>query len=208
MCYQCCELLRFIVSEVNAWNVYIYVCRSPHKVSVIFNFTLVWMNWPVLVEFPSIRSNENLFSHYQFVSCVEVDSVVLLGAPIDCKHAEMCRFQTSCMWHCAFGQIVPIVLKDHSAFILRVKQSALYASTASPWMWWHRMPLTTLGSTVQVTQSHIPEDMNLQLYHCGNFKLSVLENTLFQFIFLRKERFCLNLTSFYLENKLFHNCIG
>jgi len=38
------------------------------------------------------------------------------------------------MYHdaCAFGQIVPIVLKDHSAFILRVKQSALYASTASP----------------------------------------------------------------------------
>jgi len=99
-------------------------------------------------------------------------------------------------------------MKNHSVFILGVKQSALYASTASPWKWWHRMPLKTLGSTVQVTQSHIPEDMNLQLYHCGNFKLNVLENTLFQYIFLLEHRFCLNLTSLYLKNKLCHNRIG
>jgi len=52
-------------------------------------------------------------------------------------------------------------------------------------------------------QSHIPEDVNLQPYHCGNFKLIVLENTLLRFIFLLKHKFYLNLTSFYLKNKLF-----
>jgi len=112
------------------------------------------------------------------------------------------------MWHYVFGQIVPIVVKDHSAFILRVKQSALYASTASPWRWWYRVPFKTLGITVQVTQSHIPENVNLQPYHCGNFKLIVLENTLLWFIFLLKHKFYLNLTSFYLKNKLFCDRIG
>jgi hypothetical protein len=63
--------------------------------------------------------------------------------------------------------------------------------------------LQNFGSTIRVTQSHMPEDMNLQLYNCGNFKVSVPENTLFQFIFLLKHKFYLNLTSFYLENKLF-----
>jgi hypothetical protein len=61
-----------------------------------------------------------------------VDSVVLLGAPIDWKHAEKCRFQTSGMWHYVFGQIVPIVVKDHSAFILRVKQSAYMLQLLHP----------------------------------------------------------------------------
>jgi hypothetical protein len=59
--------------------------------------------------------------------------VVLLGAPVDCKHAEKCRFKTSGMWHCVFDKIIPIVVKDHGAFILRVKQSASYAlMTSSP----------------------------------------------------------------------------
>ena len=63
----------------------------------------------------------------------------LLGAPIDCIHAEKCRFRTSGMWHYVFGQIVPIVVKDHSAFILRVKQSALWRIEISS-------PLTSLLS--------------------------------------------------------------
>jgi hypothetical protein len=61
-----------------------------------------------------------------------MDSAVLLGAPIDFRCAENCRFQTFGMWQYVFGQIVPIVVKDHSAFILRIKQSALNALTASP----------------------------------------------------------------------------
>jgi hypothetical protein len=58
--------------------------------------------------------------------------VVSLGAPIDCKVAEKCRFQTSGMWHCVFWQRVPIDVKDHSSFFVKIKQSALYALTASP----------------------------------------------------------------------------
>jgi len=47
-----------------------------------------------------------------------------------------------------------------------------------------------------------------QLYHCENFKLSVLENILFQFTFLLKHRFYLNLAAFYLKNELFRDRKG
>jgi hypothetical protein len=58
--------------------------------------------------------------------------VALICASVDCKHAEQRRYKASGMWHCVIGQVVPVVLKDHSAFIFGVKQSSLFTSTASP----------------------------------------------------------------------------
>jgi hypothetical protein len=116
------------------------------------------------------------------------------------------KSKASGMWHCVVGQVVSIVLKDHNVFILRVTESSLYASTVSLWRWWYCGP-SKLWEVLFEWHSLTSQKTWIFSYTSGNLKSCVLENMLFQFIFLLRHKFYLHLTSFYLENKLFHTHI-
>jgi len=60
------------------------------------------------------------------------------------------RFRSSGIWQCVGGWVVPIVLKDHDAFILKCPAVILGLLTS----------FKTSGTTHPPSQYQIPEDLN------------------------------------------------
>lgn len=74
-------------------------------------------------------------------------------------------FRSLEVWHCIVGSLVPKVMEEHTAFILRTKQSKknMDCWTLNIKALWC---LETLGTTDLTMQCHIPEDLNSKILTC------------------------------------------
>jgi len=72
------------------------------------------------------------------------------------------RFRSLGMWHCIVGSLVPKVMEEHTAFILRTKQSKknMNCWTLNIKALWS---FETVGTTDLTMQCHMPADLNSKI---------------------------------------------
>jgi hypothetical protein len=84
------------------------------------------------------------------------------------KQGNFWTYKSSAMWHCVAQCVAPDGLKDHSVFILRVKQSKKTGpfdpedeGTMILWL---------ISSHSPITQRDTAEDLYLQQHYCENLR--------------------------------------